>query len=342
MTSPSPPPEPAAPGRTASPTTGWQRFKGETVRLFRAYANWLVSISWKRFFVLSVLLLIAAVLLKSLPPFSYPVGGVADRSHPAAGVAPVPPVPRVPPLPRDPTSKSDSKDAKDRDVVISIDRDGVRITPNLRIDRRGVRIGRGAASDVDAAASSSAPTASGAAASAVSSRVDEKGGIEIRLPPGADSEQVREAVEEARVAVLEAIRESKEKAVEAAQEAQEAQAERRAESDIERAVERDVEHEAERAVRRIRERRFGDFLTDLAWLIIVASAILKITYQRTIQAEVKAAVATETADSEQLKRQVVEARMAALQAQVEPHFLYNTLAERAGADRGRSAAAPTR
>ena len=76
----------------------------------------------------------------------------------------------------------------------------------------------------------------------------------------------------------------------------------------------------------MRDRHFGDFLTDLAWLIIVASAILKITYKRTIQAEVKAAVATETADSEQLKRQVVEARMAAMQAQVEPHFLFNTLA----------------
>jgi sensor histidine kinase YesM len=81
-----------------------------------------------------------------------------------------------------------------------------------------------------------------------------------------------------------------------------------------------------RTVRRMRDRKLGDFLTDLAWLIIIASAILKITYKRTIQAEVKAAVATETADSEQLKRQVVEARMAAMQAQVEPHFLFNTLA----------------
>ena len=40
----------------------------------------------------------------------------------------------------------------------------------------------------------------------------------------------------------------------------------------------------------------------------------------------KAAEATETAESESLKRQVVEARMAAMQAQVEPHFLFNTLA----------------
>ena len=40
----------------------------------------------------------------------------------------------------------------------------------------------------------------------------------------------------------------------------------------------------------------------------------------------KAAQATETAEAESLKRQVVEARMAAMQAQVEPHFLFNTLA----------------
>lgn len=49
-------------------------------------------------------------------------------------------------------------------------------------------------------------------------------------------------------------------------------------------------------------------------------------YKGRIQAEVKAAQAAETAEAESLKRQVVEARMAAMQAQVEPHFLFNTLA----------------
>ena len=53
---------------------------------------------------------------------------------------------------------------------------------------------------------------------------------------------------------------------------------------------------------------------------------MKITYKGRIQAEVQAAQATETAEAESLKRQVVEARMAAMQAQVEPHFLFNTLA----------------
>ena len=130
---------------------------------------------------------------------------------------------------------------------------------------------------------------------------------------------MREAVEEARAAVIEAIRESQEKAAEAQQEA----AEERAAAADERAS---ADEKVVRTVRRMRDRKLGDFLTDLAWLIIIASAILKVTYKRTIQAEVKAAVATETADSEQLKRQVVEARMAAMQAQVEPHFLFNTLA----------------
>jgi sensor histidine kinase YesM len=63
-----------------------------------------------------------------------------------------------------------------------------------------------------------------------------------------------------------------------------------------------------------------------AHALAVPSAIIKFTYKGRMQAEVKAAQATETAEAESLKRQVVEARMAAMQAQVEPHFLFNTLA----------------
>jgi sensor histidine kinase YesM len=70
----------------------------------------------------------------------------------------------------------------------------------------------------------------------------------------------------------------------------------------------------------------GPYMMQMALLWIMASAITKYTYKGTKQAEVKAAQATETAEAESLKRQVVEARMAAMQAQVEPHFLFNTLA----------------
>ena len=282
------------------------------VRLFHQYGNWLVSISWTRFFVLSILLLIATAILQRLPPFSYTLGGVAHDMPEVVVHPPMAPAPPrrpgapAPPAPRhddhEPAVRIEKKDSKGRDVVISIDREGVRITPNAR--------------SLPSSAPAAASAASGAA-SLPSSLLD--GSVEIRLPPGADSEEVRQAVEEARAAVVDAIRESQEKTAEEAKEAAEAAHE----AAKERAA---AAADVARSSRRIRERRFGDFLEQLAWLVIIASAILKITYKGQKLAEVKAAAATETAESEQLKRQVVEARMAAMQAQVEPHFLFNTLA----------------
>ena len=72
---------------------------------------------------------------------------------------------------------------------------------------------------------------------------------------------------------------------------------------------------------------FGIFdLPQLGFLIILISMVIKAIFKQQIQAEAKASAATYLAEAEQLKRQLVEARMAAMQAQVEPHFLFNTLA----------------
>jgi sensor histidine kinase YesM len=72
---------------------------------------------------------------------------------------------------------------------------------------------------------------------------------------------------------------------------------------------------------------FGIFdLPQLGFLIILTSIVIKVIFKQQIQAEEKASAATYLAEAEQLKRQLVEARMAAMQAQVEPHFLFNTLA----------------
>jgi LytS/YehU family sensor histidine kinase len=136
------------------------------------------------------------------------------------------------------------------------------------------------------------------------------------VPPGATSKAVNEAIEEARREILAAVEEARQEAVDAAE-----------------AAKRDAEEASADAaqaesvpVRRVHKVSLGDFLPNLAMLWIVASIMIKITYKGRIQAEVKAAQATETAEAESLKRQVAEARMAALQAQVEPHFLFNTLA----------------
>ncbi len=274
-------------------STRWQRFSAALVRGFHTYGNWLVGISWKRFFLLSLLLMILTGVLQNLPPFSWKFSEtitVGDDSAP----------PKPPRPPKSPSVKIEKlpEDGKGSSVSITIDEHGVRISP-----RQPAAGASGASGAAHGEASAGTP-ASGAAQSP---------SVEIRLPPGADSEAVREAVDEARQAIVDAMQESDE----AQREAEQAQ------------------RDEQRAGKEVRTHvvRLGDSLPQLAFFWIVASIIMKITYKGRLQAEVQAQQAqvvaekaTETAEAESLKRQVVEARMAAMQAQVEPHFLFNTLA----------------
>ena len=295
----------------------WQRLSAVSMQAFHRYANWLVGITWKRFIVLSILLMIVAAVVSELPPFSWRVTETIEDTPTPQTRTPSVARPPAPVPPRDPVIKIErpaSGAGKTEGLDISIDERGIRITPRAK--------------GSPAAASG---TASGAASGATSAAGD--GQVSIKLPPGVDKEAIREAVQEAREAIEQAIqaqREAAEAAAEVAREAREAA----------REVERDARQAAKEAaaeaadaisgptgkIKRTRRIHWADFLTDLALMWILASAIIKATYKGRIQAEVKAAQATETAEAESLKRQVVEARMAAMQAQVEPHFLFNTLA----------------
>ena len=62
------------------------------------------------------------------------------------------------------------------------------------------------------------------------------------------------------------------------------------------------------------------------FLFVVVSAIIKVVAGGKRRADLTARQATQRAETEQLERTVLEARMEALQAQIEPHFLFNTLA----------------
>jgi hypothetical protein len=66
-------------------------------------------------------------------------------------------------------------------------------------------------------------------------------------------------------------------------------------------------------------------LPTFTFLVIVASVIVKVVAGGKKRAELTASEATRRAETEQLERAVLEARMEALQAQIEPHFLFNTL-----------------
>ena len=61
------------------------------------------------------------------------------------------------------------------------------------------------------------------------------------------------------------------------------------------------------------------------FLFVLVSAIIKVVAGGKRRAELTARQETQRADTEQLERTVLEARMEALQAQIEPHFLFNTL-----------------
>jgi len=144
-------------------------------------------------------------------------------------------------------------------------------------------------------------------------------GVHIVLPPGATADAVREAVETAKREIKSAVDEARADAEEAKRDAEEAR------RDAEQAI-ADLSDDAGRSRTVVRHTKFGEPLPELGFFWIVLSMIMKITYKGQLKAQAQAAQATEVAESEQLKRQVVEARMAAMQAQVEPHFLFNTLA----------------
>ncbi len=274
---------------------GWRRLSQQAVRGFHRYANWLVSISWKRFTVLALLLIIASAILQSLPPFTWRITETVRE-------------------PRVRVEKNADKHAsRDKSVSmeITIDENGVRVAPSVKGRRAASAASESAASAVPAAAAASAASAAAAGPS-----------IEIKLPPGLGKEvqdAVREAVQEARDTIQGAIDEHQADLDQAARDVAQAKA------DVQQAAQDVGIDLPTRLVQRTRRVHWFD-LTDLALFWVVGSIIIKASYKGRMQAEAKAAVATETAESESLKRQVMEARMAAMQAQVEPHFLFNTLA----------------
>ncbi|MGE5665572.1 MAG: sensor histidine kinase [Betaproteobacteria bacterium] len=122
------------------------------------------------------------------------------------------------------------------------------------------------------------------------------GGIEVDLPPGAvsDPAATAEAIEAAR-AKIEAI------------------------------VEEQVSHQVARKVQRY-SAQTSDWVVSFIFLLIVAGVIIKLALGGKQKAERRAALASATAADEGLKRQLAEAELKMMQAQVEPHFLFNTLA----------------
>jgi signal transduction histidine kinase len=300
----------------------WQRYSRGAMQAFHAYANWLVRISWRRFIVLSFLLLAIVGIVHDSPPFTWrlteeveiPPRRIRPIERPVRPAVPAQPAaPQAAPAPLPAPAPPTAPHNDDGGLDISIDKDGLRITPRPPTSSTNATSDTGPVASA-ASAASAAESALRAAAQAEAAT----GSLRITLPPGANTEAVRRAMEEARAEINQAVREARQDAEEALRDAQEA---RRDAEEAMRAI-------AEEPRTRTRTSRIGigDAMMQFSVLWVLVSLVIKITYKGRMQAEVKAAQATETAEAESLKRQVVEARMAAMQAQVEPHFLFNTLA----------------
>jgi signal transduction histidine kinase len=105
-----------------------------------------------------------------------------------------------------------------------------------------------------------------------------------------------------------------------------AQAIDHARDQIETIVEDQVNRQVAREVRRYRRDGGADWLMGFVTLLVLTGVIVKVVLGGKKKAERRAQVATATAAEESLKRQLVEAQLKMMQAQVEPHFLFNTLA----------------
>ena len=77
-------------------------------------------------------------------------------------------------------------------------------------------------------------------------------------------------------------------------------------------------------------RTLGGFINDLFSIAFVAFFFYliaaKVIVRKTAESDAKVLAATTNAEQEALERQLAQARLKLLQAQVEPHFLFNTLA----------------
>jgi hypothetical protein len=283
----------------------WARFVAAVKNGFVAYARWLESISWKRFIVLSLLALIASGILSGLPPFN------SNWTHDRRVLVPMDAdeikrkaekAKRKIKIDIDTGSKSKAKE-KSGFVIDDVDIEGKKY--DLIIDGDGVRL---KPKDAAAVVPPVPPVAPVPPVPPVVSPSVVISGTDVL--PESTKERIREAVREAK----DAAKEAKADAAEAIADAAEAAAE------DDRGAPPGMRYET------IEGFSPGQHFPPFTFLLIVLSIVTKIMAKGRFKAEAQAVAATEMAESEALKRQVVEARMAAMQAQVEPHFLFNTLA----------------
>ena len=298
-----PPTRPTAPRRSRwSSVFAWTR--GAAADAGRASAptikgigarigDWLATVGWAKFFFVAFLLLIVGAIADNVFYNSEPVvvvkmGEGKDRVQVNLQVAPDGVRIQAPSEKKSPSPHAEGE-------------------PSVKIDDKGLRI------------------MAGDKGKRLAVVIDEKGVRVEKNPPETKKSDAETSDEEPGVTVEEdgqTLRISPE----FTQDPQQlALALDKARDQIEQIVEKQIERQIARETRHYRQKT-GDWLMSFVMLLIMAGIIVKVVLGGKKRAERRAEAATETAAEESLKRQLAEAQLKTMQAQVEPHFLFNTLA----------------
>ncbi|HJW57854.1 MAG TPA: histidine kinase [Burkholderiaceae bacterium] len=228
-------------------------------RAFDKTAAWVTQLSWKKFFLLAVLALVAGGLLQDalFPEDSR----IVVRKKPGKRT--------------DPASETIS----DGDSEIRIDNSGIYITKKAPARQKGASPESASETGTPAPAIPASPVPP---VPPVPPAVSNDTGVHIPLPPEV-SQEVGNAIEEA------------------------------------------VDSAAEEKVASYRKNSSKWFM-NFVLVLLVGLFGMKALMGGKKRAEAQAQVANAAAERETLQRQVTEAKMQMMQAQVEPHFLFNTLA----------------
>jgi hypothetical protein len=273
--------------------------------------DWLATVGWGKFFLLAVLLLALAGIASSI--FSRDERAVVVRSNgdqvkvdiriapdgvriqppdlPPGMTPPVPPIPPAPPVPPvPPPAKGVAKPKVPPTGGMSIDDKGIRIFADKDGKKVAIVVDEKGVR-VEHAPDNAAPPPANADV------IIESDGRTIHIPSevAQDPERFAEALDHAR-------------------------------AQIETIVQDQINKQVTREVRRYRGKSSTDWLMGFVMLLILTGIVVKVVLGGKKKAERRAQVATATAAEESLKRQLAEAQLKMMQAQVEPHFLFNTLA----------------
>jgi len=301
-------------------------------RYWSAFCDWLAALGWGKFFLLSMLLLVLAslggafVFGGSKKDSRYENGSIsvgvnvvpmtngeleilsAERDkRPAASATP---------------PKAAAHHAKD-DVLLQIDGDGSAKSPAVRIDEKGVRVlteedGHKVSVVIDhdgVRVEKVAPESGGGKPADKSQGPADRNTTTLPQRPAPRAEGPWKSPLGPVVQVTPAVPADPEAVADAVEAAR---------GKIENILQEQVDRKLH-GLHSEQGRERDSWITALTTMGIVALIMLKVVLGSKRKAETQARQASTVAAQEGLKRQLAEAQLKTMQAQVEPHFLFNTL-----------------